>query len=597
MVIAGLGVCVIAGILYLIWPRKFAPIGASGSQSKGVLSKIQKYDLFNDYFASRRLQWLALLMGINAGLFGWWSSTIIANAWGGPPIEIVSATYASNCAGAVPGAVHERNVTAEAQKECLYNQCTLSVAAVNSGDSAPECAKDFSVAYQCKRDPRLRTASITGDAAGKSIDLDCYAPPPFGINILTATYGRSCSAFVAKTQALNWVREGNVTKFVDGACDLSQNSAGNRCKVAVDPATWGDPAQGCGKDFSVSYQCKGEQEPRTASLPAEAAGKSVELDCASPPLAIRIVSATYGASCTGFVPSGQATNWAREGNVTDRVYEACNIGIDATGDRCKFTIDVNHWGDPAQGCGKDFSVSYQCKGDRQPRMASIAAEAAGKSVELDCGAPVSALRIVSATYGQSCSGFVPTSQAQNWVREGNVTERVREDCSSKNAADNRCTFLVDNNRWGDPAQGCGKDFSVSYQCKGDQRMRTASIAAEAAGKSVELDCAPPLALRILSATYGQSCSGFVPTTQSQNWVREGNVTERVYEACSTGQNAKGDRCKFIVDNNRWGDPAQGCGKDFSVSYQCKDEQQPRTASVAAEAAGKRVVLDCNAVRR
>lgn len=200
------------------------------------------------------------------------------------------------------------------------------------------------------------------------------------------------------------------------------------------------------------------------------------------------------------------------------------------------------------------------------------------------------VEIVSATYGQNCRGFVPTPPAVNRVSEGNVTKLVDKTCIFY-----KCDLLVDDKSWGDPAPGCAKDFTVSYRCRGDQKLRTASIDAEAAGKTAKLDCyvPPPSAIAILSATYGQSCSGFLPPTGATNWVREGNVTEQVREACAGTDN----RCTFRVDNVHWGDPADGCGKDFSVSYQCKGEQQPRTAGIGAEAAGKKVKLDCSASRQ
>jgi hypothetical protein len=132
------------------------------------------------------------------------------------------------------------------------------------------------------------------------------------------------------------------------------------------------------------------------------------------------------------------------------------------------------------------------------------------------------------------------------VRAGNVQEA----CSGRNTTGDRCTFLVDNNRWGDPAQGCAKDFSVSYQCEGDQQPRTVTIAAEAAGKAVELDCytrsEPTSGLNIRSATYGGNCG-----------AAQGNATRELASSC----NGKTD-CAHKVDVNRLGDPARKCGKDF-----------------------------------
>ena len=101
-----------------------------------------------------------------------------------------------------------------------------------------------------------------------------------------------------------------------------------------------------------------------------------------------------------------------------------------------------------------------------------------------CGA----IRILSATYGRNCTGYVPkTNQAPPSVREGNVTEFVQAACPGE---DSNCTFRIDK-RWGDPAQGCGKDLVVSYQCQDDRQSRILSIAADASKKSVKLDCNAP----------------------------------------------------------------------------------------------------------
>jgi hypothetical protein len=184
-------------------------------------------------------------------------------------------------------------------------------------------------------------------------------------------------------------------------------------------------------------------------------------------------------------------------------------------------------------------------------------------------------------YGQSCSGFVSKTQGQNWVRAGNVTGYVQEACSGRNTTGDRCTFLVDNNRWGDPAQGCAKDFSVSYQCEGDQQPRTVTIAAEAAGKAVELDCytrsEPTSGLNIRSATYGENCG-----------AEQGNVTRELASSC----NSKTD-CAYKVDVNRLGDPAPKCGKDFVASYSCAPDATIQRKDIPAEAGfGSILRLSC-----
>ena len=72
-----------------------------------------------------------------------------------------------------------------------------------------------------------------------------------------------------------------------------------------------------------------------------------------------MVSATYGANCG-----------ASSGNATAAVRAACD------GRKfCDYRVDVNALGDPAPGCGKSFTVEYQCAGSPSPLKKEVAAEA------------------------------------------------------------------------------------------------------------------------------------------------------------------------------------------------------------------------------
>jgi hypothetical protein len=189
------------------------------------------------------------------------------------------------------------------------------------------------------------------------------------------------------------------------------------------------------------------------------------------------------------------------------------------------------------------------------------------------------IEIVSATYGQSCSTFSPKAPLENRVREGNVTNYVQKAC---NAKDKQCTFVVDNTRWGDPAPGCEKDFSVTYRCQSDEPPRTTTIAASAAGKTVELDCNPPPSdpssgLDIHSATYGGNCG-----------VAQGNATRDLALSC----NGKTE-CTYSVDVRRLSDPTPGCGKDFVASYSCAPDATILRKDLPAEAGfGSVLSLSC-----
>lgn len=83
---------------------------------------------------------------------------------------------------------------------------------------------------------------------------------------------------------------------------------------------------------------------------------------------------------------------------------------------------------------------------------------------------------------------------------------------------------------------------------------------------------PPIAVR--SATYGGNCHG--PT---------GNATVKVQSACS-GKKV----CDYHISVRELGDPANGCGKDFSVDYACG--ATAKTAGAAGESDGKLVHLSC-----
>jgi hypothetical protein len=82
LVIAGFGVTFAMGMLSSVWPTRIASIGTSPGQPKreGVVSAIQKYDLVDGYFGSRHTRWIFLLILVNASLFAWWTSSMIAHA-------------------------------------------------------------------------------------------------------------------------------------------------------------------------------------------------------------------------------------------------------------------------------------------------------------------------------------------------------------------------------------------------------------------------------------------------------------------------------------------------------------------------------------
>ena len=81
---------------------------------------------------------------------------------------------------------------------------------------------------------------------------------------------------------------------------------------------------------------------------------------------------------------------------------------------------------------------------------------------------------------------------------------------------------------------------------------------------------------VTAATYGSNCG-----------ARRGNLTQELANTCG-GRSY----CVYRVDPRVIGDPAFGCGKDFHVSYTCRQGQNERWASLQPEASGKSVAPDC-----
>lgn len=101
--------------------------------------------------------------------------------------------------------------------------------------------------------------------------------------------------------------------------------------------------------------------------------------------------------------------------------------------------------------------------------------------------PEGTINVLDATLGMNCRRHVPKNpQARNKVSRGNYSEFVREACAAKES----CTFTVDIEAFGDPANGCEKDFSLTYRCWKDEQPRTIALAPSADNQSVSLDCLP-----------------------------------------------------------------------------------------------------------
>ncbi len=81
LVIAGFGVVFLMSVLSTVSPKRTAArqAGQAQPQRESVISAIQKYDLLDRYFGRRPRQWIFGLIVVNAILFAWWASSLIAH--------------------------------------------------------------------------------------------------------------------------------------------------------------------------------------------------------------------------------------------------------------------------------------------------------------------------------------------------------------------------------------------------------------------------------------------------------------------------------------------------------------------------------------
>jgi hypothetical protein len=100
----------------------------------------------------------------------------------------------------------------------------------------------------------------------------------------------------------------------------------------------------------------------------------------------------------------------------------------------------------------------------------------------------SVIRVVEATYGQSCKDFTPPPGHTNRLKVGNATAALTKACDTAKAS---CIFDVDDKELGDPATGCGKDFIASWRCGSDPQVHQVFLPAEASGRSALLSCPAP----------------------------------------------------------------------------------------------------------
>ena len=98
-------------------------------------------------------------------------------------VNIVDATYGESCQSYTPkfpdyNWVSRGNATAVLREECAGKaQCLFRFEKQKIGEAAAGCPKDLSVAYRCRQGGPLRTVTLPAEADGKTVSLDCLAPP------------------------------------------------------------------------------------------------------------------------------------------------------------------------------------------------------------------------------------------------------------------------------------------------------------------------------------------------------------------------------------------------------------------------------------
>jgi hypothetical protein len=95
--------------------------------------------------------------------------------------------------------------------------------------------------------------------------------------------------------------------------------------------------------------------------------------------------------------------------------------------------------------------------------------------------PVRLITILEATYGLNCNDLQSSPPGRPQVSVGNITNATADQCNRTAT----CTFKVDNLKFGDPAPGCVKEFSVEWRCADAPAIQKANVAE---GKAIKLTC-------------------------------------------------------------------------------------------------------------
>jgi hypothetical protein len=172
------------------------------------------------------------------------------------------------------------------------------------------------------------------------------------MSIIEATVGSNCGATA-----------GNATAAMAAACDGSSS-----CSYQIDSTPGAAVADGCAKDFRVTWRCATEETVRTTLVPPDPGlGAIVALRCDAPAAArIDVLSA--------------ATGTAASADVTVAIANRCSGR-----ERCTITPQELA---PLRGAGATslpLRVQWRCEGEMAARVTTVAA---GEPARLACGGAI-----------------------------------------------------------------------------------------------------------------------------------------------------------------------------------------------------------------
>jgi hypothetical protein len=97
------------------------------------------------------------------------------------------------------------------------------------------------------------------------------------------------------------------------------------------------------------------------------------------------------------------------------------------------------------------------------------------------------IHVAEATFGMNCNGFKTPTAVIAEITAGNGTAAAKKRCDG---AKGKCEFTVADLLLGDPAPGCGKEFSITWRCGAGAALQDFHLSAEAQQKKALLICPP-----------------------------------------------------------------------------------------------------------